>query len=89
MWSAASMMSLRYNSSRRIDEPRVREHRGSNARLEPVLRDEVDLPAEEPLKIQHQSSVLDEADIGVRLKLNQQIDIAIGAHFPTGGGTEH
>src|ERR1035438_3155175 len=53
MWSAASMMSCRYRSSRRIDEPRVCEHGRPDARFQSVLRYQVDFPPQKLRKLQH------------------------------------
>src|SRR5271165_4644290 len=79
------MMSLRYRSSRRIDEPCVRKHRRSYAGFESVLGYEVAFPTQKLRKVQPQSGVLHQAHVRLRQKLDQQIDIAIRPHLAPRG----
>ena len=77
MWAAASTMSLRYRSSRRIQKSPLFEHGSPDQRLQPVFRYQIYLSSEQASQIQHQSSVVNQVDLGVP----QELDEASGYRY--------
>src|ERR1035437_2001260 len=84
MWSAASTISVRYRLSCRIQEPRLFEDGCPDQRLESVLGYQIHLPPEGTGEIQHQAGVVYQIDAGIRQKLDQHVDVAVGPHLSAG-----
>src|SRR5215210_5384762 len=76
--SAASTMSERYRSSRRIDDPGAVEHRLPDLFFEARLGHEVNAAAEKRRQFTLHLRERHEPDSGRRLELDQDVYVAVG-----------
>ena len=83
IFPAASWTSLRNEESRRIDKLGFSQDSGAYARLQTGLGHQIHFAADQAFQFFAQRSKLDQADTGVRLKIDQDVYITVGTQIPT------
>src|ERR1035438_9277331 len=88
IFRAASWMSSRNEESRRVDKLRLCQNFGTYPRLQTGLRHQIYLAPDQAFQLFAQKSKLDQANPGVRLKVDHDVHIALGPQIPAGGRPE-